>query len=175
LKFLKDNTVVDIMEATKDDAKEMLEYLKKIGSETTYLLFDENGISNTLEQEEEYLESANKKQTTKMFVAKVDGLIVGSCNIKGHEKEKTKHNVDLGISVLKEFWNKGLGRLLLEHTINYARITQVIKNIYLEVREDNLDAIRLYEKLGFKFIAKMPDKIFCEGKYFAENVYLLQI
>jgi len=76
---------------------------------------------------------------------------------------------------LKEFWHKGLGRLLLEHTINYARITTVIKNIYLEVRKDNLNAVKLYKSLGFKKVGDMPDKIYIDDNYIDEEIYLLQI
>ncbi len=175
MKFLKDNTIVDIMEAKPEDAEELLELFKKVGSESTNLIMDHNGLDISLEEERKYLKEANEAITTKHFVAKVDGKIVGDCGIKGHKASKTKHNVDLGISVLKEFWNKGLGTILLEHTVNYARITAEIKNVYLEVREDNDFAIKLYEKLGFKKVGVMPDKIFLDGKYYDELIYLLQI
>ncbi len=64
---------------------------------------------------------------------------------------------------------------MMEHTINYARITAEIKNIYLEVRTDNTNAIKLYESFGFKRVGTMPEKIFIDGKYYDEYVYLLQI
>lgn len=175
MKFLKDNTIVDIKEALPEDAEELLELFKKIGSESTYLIMDHKGLDISLEEERKYLKEANDQVTTKYFVARVNGAIVGDCGIKGHKAMKTKHNVDLGISVLKEYWNKGLGSILLEHTINYARITAEIKNIYLEVREDNEFAIKLYEKMGFKKVGVMPDKIFLDGKYYDELIYLLQI
>lgn len=95
--------------------------------------------------------------------------------LKGHDSPKTKHNVDLAVTVKKDYWKKGLGTLLLEHAINYARITGEVKNIYLEVRKDNIPAIKLYEKQGFKKVGEMPDKIFYDGKYISELVYLLQI
>jgi RimJ/RimL family protein N-acetyltransferase len=175
MKFLKDNTIVDINEAKPVDAEELLELFKKIGSESTYLIMDHHGLDLTVEEEKDYLQKANDSKTTKYFVARVDGKIVGDCGIKGHKSPKTKHNVDLGISILKEYWNKGLGTLLMEHTINYARITGLIKNIFLEVREDNDFAIKLYEKMGFKKVGVMPDKIYLEGKYYDEIIYLLQI
>jgi len=175
MKFLKDNTIVDIMEAKPNDAEELLALFKQIGSESTYLIMDKNGLDLTLEEEREHLKKANDSITTKYFVAKVKDQIVGDCGIKGHKSPKTKHNVDLGISVLKDYWNKGLGTILMEHTINYARITGEIKNIYLEVREDNLSAIKLYENMGFKRVGLMPDKIFLDGKYYNEIVMLLQI
>jgi RimJ/RimL family protein N-acetyltransferase len=51
----------------------------------------------------------------------------------------------------------------------------LIKNIFLEVREDNNFAIKLYEKMGFKKVGVMSDKIYLDGKYYDEIIYLLQI
>ncbi len=175
MKFLKDNSILDIQEAKPENAEEILNLLKQIGSETDFLLLDETGLHKTLEEEKAFLEKANTSITTKFFIGLVNGKVVADCGIMGHHTKKTKHNVDLGISVLKDFWHKGVGRHMLEHTINYARITAEIKNIYLEVRADNLNAIKLYESLGFKKVGTMPDKVFSNGKYFDELIYLLQI
>lgn len=175
MKFLKDNTIVDIMEAKPNDAEELLKFLKTVGSESNYLLLDENGLDATVEQEQEYIRKANASITTKHFLAKTNGKIIGNCGINGSDRKKIKHNVNLGISILKEYWDKGLGTILLEHVVNYARITGKIKNIYLEVREDNLYAIKLYEKIGFKRIAMIPDKLYVNGKYHNELMYMLQI
>ncbi|MDX1705588.1 N-acetyltransferase [Pseudidiomarina sp.] len=45
----------------------------------------------------------------------------------------------------------GLGKALLQHAMNYAR-TQGAGSISLEVKTDNLAAIRLYEKFDFAVI-----------------------
>lgn len=175
MKFLKDNQIVDIREALETDALQLIEYFKIVGGETSYLIMDSNGLNITVEEEKEYLKKAIQSITTKYFVAIIDGKIAGEVALKGHDSPKTKHNVDLAVTVKKEYWEKGLGTLLLEHAINYARITGEVKNIYLEVRKDNIPAIKLYEKQGFKKVGEMPDKIFYDGKYITELIYLLQI
>ncbi len=53
---------------------------------------------------------------------------------------------DFGI--IDEFRRKGYGKLLLNFAINYFKKNNV-KIISLEVREDNLAAIKLYESHGF--------------------------
>jgi len=175
MKFLKDNTVVNIREATPDDAQELINLFKKIGSKTSFLLMDHLGLDISVEKEKEYLSKANGEITTKYFIAIINNKIVGNCGIKGHDNYKTKHNVNLSIAILNEYSNKGLGKLLLEHTINYARITQEVKNIFLEVREDNIYAIKLYENIGFVKCGSMPNKVFENGKYYSELIYVLQI
>ena len=49
-------------------------------------------------------------------------------------------------AILKEFQGKGIGKALLEHNLNILN-----KDIFeLEVRVSNVNAIKLYEKFGFK-------------------------
>lgn len=175
MKFLKDNTMVDIREAKEKDAAKLLDYFKMVGSESPFLLFDERGLDISLDEEIEYLSKANKSEDIKYFIALAKDEIIGEVALVCHKHDKTKHNANLAVTVKKAYWHKGLGSKLMEHAINYARITGKIKNIYLEVREDNINAIKLYEKFNFKQVGKMPGKIYQEGKYLAEYVYLLQI
>ncbi|MBE6152138.1 MAG: ribosomal-protein-alanine N-acetyltransferase [Firmicutes bacterium] len=54
------------------------------------------------------------------------------------------------IYVLKEYRNKGYASKLLEYLID---VCKVCENITLEVRKDNINAIKLYKKYGFKEVA----------------------
>lgn len=56
------------------------------------------------------------------------------------------------IGVKKEFQNNKLGELILKESL--IRLKQEgVNNVFLEVRENNTFAIRLYEKEGFKKIS----------------------
>ena len=54
----------------------------------------------------------------------------------------------MNIVVKKDFRNKKIGSLLLEHLISYSKSIN-LKNITLEVNKNNLSAIKLYEKFAF--------------------------
>lgn len=58
----------------------------------------------------------------------------------------------INFNVLDFFQNRHIGSRLMEELINNS-IKNNIKNITLEVREDNERAIHLYEKYGFKKVA----------------------
>ena len=59
-------------------------------------------------------------------------------------------NIRLGdMFVHKEFRNIGIGSSLIDKTIDYAKENN-IKKIWLWTQEELKDAIRLYEKKGFK-------------------------
>jgi len=54
----------------------------------------------------------------------------------------------LNLSIVKTHQKQGLGRYLLEHMLQIAKNYQAT-NVFLEVRPSNVNAIALYEKLGF--------------------------
>lgn len=58
----------------------------------------------------------------------------------------------LNISVSKPYQKQGWGRVLLEHMIAKAKQYKAT-NMFLEVRPSNVDAIALYENMGFNEMA----------------------
>jgi RimJ/RimL family protein N-acetyltransferase len=175
MKFLKDNRILDISEADPLEAQEILDYIKQVGSESNNLIIDENGVPLTLEQEKKYLERNQKSLTSKTFVGKVGNKIVSIGGVNGSPRTRVEHNVDLGISVLKEYWNLGVGQHMMEHIVNYCRMTPMIKNIVLEVRSDNLGAIHIYKKIGFKEVGTLHRKMKIKDQYYDNIVMELLI
>ena len=84
------------------------------------------------------------------FFAWRDGEIIGDVSLSGLPR-RMNHRAELGITVLKSEWNKGLGSRLLKMAIEYAK-SHGIEIINLEVRSDNFRAIHVYEKFGFRKI-----------------------
>ena len=84
------------------------------------------------------------------------------------------HRAGLGITVRKKAWGRGVGTALMERLIAHAR-EQELEIIELQVRSDNLRAIRLYEKFGFQKIGHYP-KFIKIGDVYAScelmNLYL---
>lgn len=52
------------------------------------------------------------------------------------------------IAVHPDFRRRGIGRALLDHTLEHARQTGILK-VFLEVRRGNLPALELYKRYGF--------------------------
>lgn len=57
------------------------------------------------------------------------------------------------IAISKQYRGKGYGKLLIEKIFELGKEKEV-RNYILEVRESNVEAIGLYEKVGFKIIGK---------------------
>ena len=66
-----------------------------------------------------------------------------------YENDKNREKAYLTmIAVCKDCWHLGYGKSLLEISINEIR-KKGFKLYQLEVKEDNLKAIKLYERYGF--------------------------
>ena len=55
--------------------------------------------------------------------------------------------------------HQGLGRKAMEWLLDYAATKLQLKELRLEVIQDNLAAIKLYQKLGFKEISRSDSEI----------------
>lgn len=62
----------------------------------------------------------------------------------------------LGICVLPAYWGKKIGSIILIELIKRARANQ-IQTIHLTVDEDNIYAIKLYERFGFKKLERIKN------------------
>jgi ribosomal protein S18 acetylase RimI-like enzyme len=60
------------------------------------------------------------------------------------------HRGEVGIGVLKDYWGIGVATALMDYFFKWVETDGVIKKIELQVREDNVNAIKLYLKYGFK-------------------------
>lgn len=89
-----------------------------------------------------------QNENSKYLVAKIDCDVVGFAGIKIVLDEADIMN----IVVKKDFRNQGIGKLLLKDLLALCSEIGII-TINLEVNEDNLHAIHLYENFGFKKIS----------------------
>ena len=83
------------------------------------------------------------------IVAKINNNIVGFAGIKIILDEADIMN----IVTKKDSRNSGIGSTLFSSVIDFAK-SKNVKKITLEVNENNLSAIHLYEKFGFVRIAE---------------------
>lgn len=137
-----------IEKASYTDAEAMLEYLKQIGSETDNLTFGAEGLPLTIEEEAAYIKRLENSGDDVAFVAKDNGRIIGDASLNRLPR-RMSHRGDFGISVLREYWNKGIGSRLLSEIIDFAKENS-FEIIELQVRSDNAAAIHLYKKFGFQ-------------------------
>ena len=145
---------IEIKEASLDDADAIIAYTKRIGGESDNLSYGADGLSLTTEQEKAFLQNMKDDRRSVFYCAWKNNELVGTGSISGLPR-RMNHRAELGISVVKSEWNHGIGSMLLERLIEYARQNN-IEIINLEVRSDNVHAIHLYNKYGFRHIGTSP-------------------
>lgn len=81
--------------------------------------------------------------------------------------------VGVGILILPQHQNKGLGAEALELVIDYAFTYLNIHQIFANITSDNLKSIALFENFKFKKAGEKKDWLFVNGKFKNEILYQL--
>lgn len=88
---------------------------------------------------------------SRLLVGQAGEELVGIVGCKGVSHKRASHVATLvGVGVLPQFRNQGIGKKLLQEIIGWVKTKTGIKRLQLTVYADNLPAISFYEKLGFK-------------------------
>lgn len=139
------------------DAEKMLNYIITASGETDFLLrYPEEWESTTVEQEEKWVESSRNSPNALVITCFIDGKVAGNCDIRFYTGIKSRHRAMIGIAVLKNYWNLGIGSAMFQEMINAAQ-THGSEILELEFIEGNERARCLYEKFGFRIVSHKPD------------------
>ena len=172
---LKNGKALHISQACKADAAELIVYCNQVGGESDNLTYGANEFNMTLAQEEQYLENLSSATTSALLVGTVGGNIICAGSINGHQRQRTAHKGSLGITVLKSHWGLGAGTHMMNALIAFAKSTDKLELIYLEVRADHQHAITLYKKMGFHEIGRFPHDTKINGQYFDAILMVLHL
>ncbi len=147
---LKNDLRLIIRNAEENDAERIIEYIQKVSTESNNLSFGEGEFNISVDEEKKLISSVKDTSNCLFILGIIDNRIVSVLNFNGGKRARLLHVGEFGITVLKEFWGLGIGRLMLQFMINWARESKLIRKINLRARIDNYSAIELYKKIGFK-------------------------
>ena len=155
-----------------DDGQEVYDVFNVCHKESDYLLSYPEENSYTPELEANFLHMKTESPDEIELVAVINNKIVGVAGIEavGH-KYKVKHRAEFGISVLKEYCGLGIGEALSKACIECAKEAGYAQ-LELNVVKDNIPAINLYKKLGFKEYGRNPKGFNSKLSGYQELVYM---
>ncbi len=151
---MQTKTPFTIVRAQPEDAAALLDYLKIVGGETNNLSFGAEGVPLDLETEQNYLRMQAGSKDNAQYLAKVNDEIIGTVSLN-RKHNRMSHRGEFGISLKKAWWGCGAASALTETVLAFAR-ENGFAQLNLEVRSDNVRAIRLYEKHGFRKLCTFP-------------------
>lgn len=90
----------------------------------------------------------NLRKDVPQYVALDEDVVVGWCDVVPKPRETLRHSGVLGMGLAASHRGRGIGRALLQETIE-AAAARGLTRIELVVRTDNGPAIRLYRRQAF--------------------------
>ena len=157
---LKDGRPAVLRGPAPEDAEQVLHMFRTMIGETDFLMaYPEEKQSLTVEAEAEILDKNNQSPDSLLLICEVEGVIVGDCDIRFNSRMKTGHRAQIGIGMLKEYWNQGIGTAMFEAMISVAEKREGLLQLELDFIEGNARARALYEKMGFRIVGMLPDAI----------------
>ena len=171
--ILKNGKEALIRNGIASDGAAVYEVFNLTHAETDFLLSypDENSFDP--EQEAQFLEEKSESQNEAELVAIIDGKVAGIAGIESiGKKYKVKHRAEFGISVLKEYWGLGLGKVLTRACIQCAQ-NAGYDQLELNVVADNDRALSMYRSLGFVEFGRNPRGFNSRIIGYQELVYML--
>jgi RimJ/RimL family protein N-acetyltransferase len=168
---LKNGGSLLIREPVIDEAEKLIRYLKKVAKESDFLTIGPGEVKLSVDEEKEFIKKFKKSKNAIFLVAVADDEIVGVLTFSGGNKVRTRHAGDFGITVLKDYWGLGVGSILIETFLGWAKNTKIIRKIELRVDIANKRAISIYKKFGFRKEGKISRDSMINGKF--RDVYIM--
>jgi len=166
--FVNDKTgkEIELRSAQENDAAVLLEWLKTVNTESSYLTCEPEEVQMTLEEEQEFIRAAAENPRRLMLLAFEDGQHIGNCGLNPIGSTiRYHHRCTVGIALYRKYCGRGIGRRMLETTEKVAR-SLGYEQMELEVAVPNENAIALYKSLGFEINGTIPHAVkYKDGTY----------
>ncbi|SDM24789.1 Protein N-acetyltransferase, RimJ/RimL family [Paenibacillus sp. OK060] len=115
---------------------------------------------------EQLIRLDSEKERNLFLVTMVKEQIVGYSRCEGVDLKRFSHKVEFGVCVAKECWGYGIGKKLLELSIDWAD-TNGIEKMTLNVVGTNDKAMELYKRMGFEIEGTVKkDRRHADGRYY---------
>lgn len=113
--------VLEIRQAEGLDATLLVDFLDQVGAESDYMTLDEAGIGMTPSDMERFLLLQGRADNRICLLLFLDQQLVGLLNITAAPQRSVRHIGEVFIVIQKSYWNQGLGQILLEEGVEWAR------------------------------------------------------
>lgn len=154
-----------IRKADAGDAALLLPLLNRLDEESDFRAYEPGERKTNALQLAEYIEDLEGT----ILIAEVNGRPAGYLEAERGRYNRNRHSAHINLAVLKEFQGTGIGRRLFEVIEQWAG-SEGIHRLDLCVFTYNLNAVKLYLKMGFEIEGTKKSSFFVNGKYVDEYI-----
>jgi len=163
---LKNGKTAVVRQAKLSDAENILNCIKTYIPTSIYIPKLENEIKLTVDQEKEWVNSFIINDNSLLLVAEYEGKIIGNIDLTRSRRKIMEHTAVIGIGMLQEWQNIGLGTALLSAIIEWAKNNPILELIWLQVYTENESGLNLYRKMEFVENGIIQNFFKKDNKYF---------
>ncbi|UUV21968.1 GNAT family N-acetyltransferase [Paenimyroides aestuarii] len=164
--ILKNRKTVLIRQAAISDAENLLNCIKTYIPTSNFIPKLESEVTLTVDQEKEWINSFLVNDNSLLLVAEYENKIIGNIDATGSRRKIMEHTAVIGMGMLQEWQNIGLGTAFLSATIEWARNNPILELLWLQVYTDNELGVQLYQKMGFVANGIIPNFFKQNNTYF---------
>jgi len=134
---LKNGKLVSIRLARISDAERLLNAINTYVPQSKYIPLLREELSQSISQKEDWINSFEKYENSLLLIAECDNQIIGNIDLTGSRRKVMEHTGLIGMGMLKEYRNTGLGTLLMFSLIEWAKANSILALIWLQVYTEN--------------------------------------
>ena len=163
---LKNGNSIIIRNCNVEDAAQLMHCVKTYLNDSDYIPKESDEFNLTIEQEMIWIRSLNESPNSLLLVAEHEGTIIGNIDLTGSGRRMMMHTAVIGMGMLKEWRNTGVGTALMNTAISWARNNSPLELVWLQVYLQNESGIALYRKMNFEENGIIKNYFKHKGKYF---------
>ena len=127
---MKNGKTLIVRSPEEDDAEEIMSLVKTADTETRYLSREPGEFTYSLEDEKLIIQNKKSAENVLWTISIVDNKIVGMAETRyNNKKSRFRHKGNLGLFIIKKYWDMGIGGKLMLSISNGA--SSRILNFYL--------------------------------------------
>lgn len=149
------------------DSQALTDLKLKLSQETDFIPFVKGDRNSLISRTKEELNQLGNNRA--IWVIEAAGNLVGFLDLNRYLMPKVNHAAFLEIGIRESYRGLGLGTKLILESELWAKSVG-IKRIWFYVVVDNIGAITLYIKLGYRFEGVRRNGYFLNGKFTDEYI-----
>jgi len=166
LVVLNNGKSIIIRNCKSEDAAQLMHCVKTYINDSEYIPKESDEFNLTNEQEVQWIQTLNDKTNSLLLVAEHEGVIIGNIDLTGSGRRVMAHTAAIGMGMLREWRNTGVGTALMNAAISWAKSNEHLELLWLQVYLQNEAGIRLYRKMNFEEQGIIKNYFKHKGKYF---------